>query len=568
MGVEPVRTLAVWVPDWPLVAAGTPLRAPAAVLHGNRVLACTPAARDEGVRVGQRRREAQARCPALEVLAHDPSRDGRAFERVVAAVEALTPRVEVAEPGTCAFPTRGPSRYWGGDEALADRARSLVLEALAEGGFGDGGSCRVAVADGPFAAALATRAAAEHPVRPVRVVERGTTAAFLAPLPVDVLAGGAGGSGPDVPELVDVLARLGLRTLGAVAALPAADVVGRFGAEGRRVHRLASGLDDRPPATRGLPPDLVVEAELDPPAERVDVAAFQGKALADELHHRLDKRGLACTRVVITLETEHGERLERVWRHEGALGAGAVADRVRWQLDGWLGADARSRATGVERPTAGISLLRLAPEEVVPAGDRQDAFWGGGRGEAERAARAFARVQALLGPGSVSVVEAQGGRNPADALALVPAEAVDLLDRGPVLEATLGTSGAAPLDPPARRSAGGGRDGAPPWPGRLPTPSPAMVHPDPVAAEVQDEQGRAVAVSGRGQVSAGPSRLSVQGGPWQALVAWAGPWPVDERWWDRRSRRRQARFQVLDEAGVARLVALEEGRWWILATYD
>jgi protein ImuB len=60
----------------------------------------------------------------------------------------------------------------------------------------------------------------------------------------------------------------------------------------------------------------------------------------------------------------------------------------------------------------------------------------------------------------------------------------------------------------------------------------------------------------------------VVGGPWQTLVAWAGPWLVDERWWDRRSRRRQARFQVLAEDGVARLVALDAGRWLVLATYD
>jgi protein ImuB len=95
-----------------------------------------------------------------------------------------------------------------------------------------------------------------------------------------------------------------------------------------------------------------------------------------------------------------------------------------------------------------------------------------------------------------------------------------------------------------------------------------MVHPEPLAAEVQDGQGRPVVVSGRGLVSDGPARLSVAGGPWQPLTAWAGPWLVDERWWDRRSRRRQARFQVLAEDGVARLVALDAGRWLVLATYD
>jgi len=558
----PVRTLAVWVPDWPLVAAGVALDHPAAVLHGGHLVACTPAARCEGVAVGQRRREAQARCPRLEVLGHDPARDGRAFEQVVAAVEVLTPRVEVAEPGTCALPTRGPSRYWGGDQALAERLLGLVDEALAGPG-GSGAAARVGVADGPFAAALAARTAgrSDHPAgrgrAAVRVVEPGATPAFLAPLPVAVLAGGAGGLGPDLPDLVGVLTRLGLTTLGSVAALPATHVVGRFGAEGQRVHRLAAGLDDRPPATRGLPPELTVQAQLDPPAERVDIAAFTGKALADELHQRLDRRGLVCTRVVITVETEHGECLERVWRHEGALGSGAVADRVRWQLDGWFNhtsAHAGGTGAGVDRPTAGISLLRLAPEEVVPAGDRQDGFWGGGRGEAERAARALARVQALLGPGSVSVVEGEGGRNPGDEVGLVPAEAVDLLDRPPV-EPVLA---AGPV-------VGAGR---PPWPGRLGLPSPATVHPQPVPAQLHDAADRPVAVSGRGTSSAEPARLSIDGGPWQEVVAWAGPWPVDERWWDPAGRRRQARYQVLGADGLPRLVALQDGRWWVLATYD
>ena len=66
---------------------------------------------------------------------------------------------------------------------------------------------------------------------------------------------------------------------------------------------LASGLDERPPVTRPPPPDLVVEAELDPPAERVDTAAFIGRALADELHTKLSARGHVCTRLLVTAET-------------------------------------------------------------------------------------------------------------------------------------------------------------------------------------------------------------------------------------------------------------------------
>ncbi len=201
----------------------------------NRVVACTPAARAADVRRHQRRREAQARCPSLQVLAHDPDRDARAFEPVVLALEALTPRIEVTRPGRCAFPTRGPSRYFGGDTALAHRAVDVVAEVVPPGV-----AVAVGVADGPFAAAHAARTGRPPAGSAVHVVSPGRTPGYLAPLPLRAL---------ERPELVDVLGRLGLRTLGDFAALPAADVLGRFGADGLGAHRLARGLDARPPAT-------------------------------------------------------------------------------------------------------------------------------------------------------------------------------------------------------------------------------------------------------------------------------------------------------------------------------
>src|SRR6059058_92430 len=143
-----VRTLVVRCPDWPVIAAGVPLTEPAAVFFANRVVASSPAARLEGVMSNMRRREAQGRCPELIVLEHDPARDARAFEPVVAALDEITPRIEVREPGQCAFPTLGPARYFGGDDALAARAHALAVGVL-----GDRGLVHVGVADGPFAAA-------------------------------------------------------------------------------------------------------------------------------------------------------------------------------------------------------------------------------------------------------------------------------------------------------------------------------------------------------------------------------------------------------------------------------
>ncbi len=388
---------------------------------------------------------------------------------------------------------------------------------------------RVGVADGPFAAGIAARSGSTF-----TLVAPGESPTFLAPLAITVL---------DRPELTDVLVRLGIRTLGAFAALRAADVLARFGTEGRAAHRLASGLDERPPDARLPPTDWTVTTEIDPPAERIDRVAFCARTLAGELHRRLDREGVACTRIAIEAETEHGETLLRVWRHEGALSAAAVADRVRWQLDGWLNGSA------VTRPSGGITRVRLVPEEVVAATGRQLGFWGGETEVDERAARVAARLQGRLGAEAVRVPERRGGRHPDEQLVLVPTAAVEL--RGRRL-----------ADP---RTDGG--DGPPPWPGRLPAPSPARVLAAPVPAELLDDDDRPVTVTGRGLASAPPARLVVDGRSTE-VAAWAGPWPVDERWWDGEAHRRRARFQVLADDGVARLLSLEGGRWWVTALWD
>lgn len=546
-----VRTLAVRCADWPAVATGRPPEVPVAVVAANRVRSVSPAARAEGVVPGLRRREAQARCPTVEIHERDDAREARAFEPVLAALEELAPRIEVAEPGRCAVPTRGPSRYHGGDRALAALVLDRVRAALA-GRFGGRVPCPVGVgvADGPRAAALAAREALSRPDgRPV-VVPPGGTGEFLAPLPVTRLRGVGldpdlpGGSGTGVEDLVDVLHRLGIRTLGRLAALPAPDVLARFGAPGLDAHRLASGREERPPNATEPPPDLRASAVLDPPADRVDGAVFTAKALADALDASLSARGLACTRVLVVLETADGERVERLWRHEGVLSAAAVAQRVRWQLDGWLTAG-RSRGRG------GVSRLELVPDEVVTAGGHQPGFWGGAAEADERARRAVARLQGLVGPGSVLVPEWQGGRAPSDRYRLVPADTVE----------------------PGERH----RPGPEPWPGSLPAPSPAVVWPRPRPAEVLDAAGRRVGVSGRGLISAPPAHCSIDGGPEVPVRAWAGPWCADERWWDPVAHRRRARLQVVlaptpaaDRSALdtAHLLVLEAGSWWLEATYD
>ncbi|MEV0678423.1 DNA polymerase Y family protein [Actinosynnema sp. NPDC050436] len=521
-----VYTLAVWCPDWPVVAASAqaalPPHVPAAVIRANEVVACSAVARAEGVRRGQRKRAAQGQCPELVVFEDDDARDARLFEPVAAAVEELAPGIEVVRPGLVVVAARGPVGYYGSPERAAER---LVDHVAVHAGV----EAQVGLADGLFAATLAAQRGL--------VVPPGGTADFLAPLDVRELDPAAERRA-DRAELVDLLRRLGLRTLGAFAAVPERDVAGRFGRSAVLAHRLASGVVRRPRVRRRPPVELAVTQGLDPPVERVDAAAFAARALAERLHRVLADRGLACTRLAIEAVTETGEQLRRVWRCADPLTPQGIADRVRWQLDGWL-----TR----ERLTSGLHLLRLDPEEVVDAGVLQLGLWpGAGRDQgeaAERAARAMVHVQGLLGPDAVLTPVPQGGRGPAERVRLVP-----------------WGDERVPATDPAR-----------PWPGRLPAPSPATVFACPEPVTLVDEAGGDVVVTGYAELVVRPHRI-VHAGRAREVVAWAGPWPVDERWWDGEHAVRAARLQVLgtapDGAQLAFLLIRAGGKWAVEGVYD
>ncbi len=348
--------------------------------------------------------------------------EARRFARVVARAGELCPWVHPVRLGVCALPARGPARFFGGEEAVA----ALLAETVGEEA---GEEAEVGVADGLFAAVLAARAEL--------IVPAGGTADFLAPWSVATLAR---------PDLAVTLQRLGITTLGQLAALPAASISDRFGADAAACHAVARG--------------------------------------------------------------ESGELV-------------GLRDR---------GIERRLRVARGEDPDRG----------PAPPPPSQPGFFGGTSEADARAARSFVRVQERLGIEAVLMGRVQGGRDPAGQSVLVPWGSPD------------GETGSG--------------SGAAPWPGRLPPPAPTDVLRAPPRAELIDAEGNAMVVSGRGLLTAPIDRMSVGGGPWEEVVAWAGPWPVTERWWS--VRRRRARLQVVTADGVARLLCTERGQWWVEALYD
>lgn len=522
------RIVTVWCAEWSTVAARVPSDRPAAVFRSNRVVACTAAARDAGIAHGLRRRAAQGVCPDLEVLEHDPARDARAFEPVIRAIGDMAPRIEVVEPGWISLAARGPSRYFGGDRALTVRMSELVRRAVTDA-VGVAPTVGVAVADGRTASAIAARLAVER--SGTAVVPVGGSPEFLAPLSIGWLRE----TGDASVELVELLGRLGLRTLGALAELDHGDVVARFGVDGARAHRLASGEDERPPDAVDPPPEWSAEHVFPEPVEQLETVVFVAKRLADDLVGRLSSEGRVCIRMVVVVETEHGERSERVWYRDAGLPAAAMVERVRWQLEGWA-----AQPGGL---SGGIALVRLRPDVVRGDDGVPTRLWGERSRSDLDAARAVVRLIGIAGEAAVRVPAWSGGRLPDERYRWVPAGGVDL------------------DDPSGRLDPGEG-----PWPGALPAPSPASVPSEPLVVDVLDEDGQPVTVTGRGEPSGVPVTMVVRGRRLR-IAAWAGPWPVEQRWWHPSAARRLARFQLVTDEGDAHLAVVERRRWSIVATY-
>ena len=231
-----MRTLVVRCADWPVVAAGVPLDEPAAVFHANRVVATSPR--------GPGRGRGAAPAPAGGAVPLPVARRARPRPRLVTPGPSSRrrrprrphPRVEITAPGQVAFPTRGPSRFFGGDDALvATRPchRQRRLGRVDRVGV-ESTSDRPRRARGHRRRHLRRRPGRPRRARPTARRPAGGHARLPGP---------AAQRHARPARAADVLVRLGLRTLGALAALPERDVLARFGVGGPG--RLATGRGPR-----------------------------------------------------------------------------------------------------------------------------------------------------------------------------------------------------------------------------------------------------------------------------------------------------------------------------------
>ena len=247
-------------------------------------------------------------------------------EALAAVARGASPRVEIAGPGVVVIDARGLTRLFGQEAQVAALCRQQAADR--------GVVAAVAMASTRTAALLLALDGAERIAAaaldastavltvPAVIVPAGAEAAALASLPIALVARlaaldmparprgraprrRAAGVGAGVPDDADVpLAlwrRWGLATLGALAALPAADLFERLGAAGLAWHAMARGLDARPlvPTAEAQPFEATCAFEW--PIEAIEPLSFALGRVIDPLCARLDHDGLGTVTLQTTL---------------------------------------------------------------------------------------------------------------------------------------------------------------------------------------------------------------------------------------------------------------------------
>ena len=265
-----------------------------------------------GVVRGMRLGEAMSRCPALRLVPPDPEGVRSLWHAVLDRLEAIGAEVESDSAGAAFFESAGLRGLHGGDLAgvLAAAGRAL------------GPGARLGAAPCRFAAHAAALQARPRRTRRSFVVEERQARDFLAPLPVGLLR-----TRFELQALPEVFERLGIRTLGEVAALPSRAVAERFGHPGLLALDLARGRDT--PLAPRRPPEPVVERLDLPEAASGQQLERALELLVARVLARRERRGRALRGLAVSARFVAGG----TWRTAITLRqASADPERIRLAL--------------------------------------------------------------------------------------------------------------------------------------------------------------------------------------------------------------------------------------------
>jgi protein ImuB len=357
----------------------------------------------------------------------------------------------------------------------------------------------------------------------------------------------SGQAADEVQRLFDVLRRWGIKTLGALAALPAGDVYERLGARGVLWQRLARG-EDQGPLVPCVPDDpFEGTLDLEWPIEGLEPLSFVLARLFEPLAERLERadRGAAIlhTHLRLTTREVHARtvQLPAPMRDPKTLRTLVLLDLES------------------NPPSAAIDRVRVLIEPTQ-AKVLQWTLYERAQASPEQVSTLLARLTALMGDGHVGSAQLVNSWKPGAFEMTAFAAATPAHHAAPCAPAHR-TARDAPCEPPHRTA-----PDAPCGPGAPDAPGTALRRFRlPIPARVHMQEGRPVRVM--------IDRRGVTGG---AVAQWAGPWRTSGEWWNDAPTSQPCEawdrdeWDVVLDVGPAYRIFVERsvGQWFIDGVID
>ena len=337
------------------------------------VMSASYEARRFGVRSAMPAARARRLCPGAVFVPPDFSSYRAYATRLREVLLSFTPSVEPLSLDEAFLDIGGATTLFGPPERIAGLVRSRVLEELEL-------TCSVGVASNKLLAKLASAAAKPDGVVHVH---RDRALEFLHPLRVSALWG--------VGERThEILGRLGVRTVGELAAVPQS-VLERTLGEGaaRHLSELAAGRDDRPVVPYEAPKQVSHEETFDRDLDAEDDILRELLALSFRVASRLRRDGFRARTVTLKVRLASFTTLTRSRTLADATDSGHDLYRTSGDLY-------RALPGGRRR----VRLLGVAASGLVSAGAEQLALVRAGRWE--DAERALDRIERRFGQGAAT----------------------------------------------------------------------------------------------------------------------------------------------------------------------
>ena len=274
---------------------------PVAILDGasplETVFALNERARGLGLEFGMARLQAES-FSGVAVAKRVKHEEDSAFLMLMQCAERFSPRIEVlASPGertsgaTLVLDVSDSERLLGMPQQIADALRRKVNAAGLEPSITTSRNANAAV--------LAARGSPG-----ITVVPPGEEAQRLAPLPLAVLELD--------PEQEETFASWGIKTLGALAALPRTALISRIGQAGYRLQALSRGEHESllVPTEASLDSTFSESIELEHPVDLLEPLLFLLSRMLDQILARAGERAFAIAGVETTLKLQSAQSKE------------------------------------------------------------------------------------------------------------------------------------------------------------------------------------------------------------------------------------------------------------------